>query len=92
MTAELLAPSMFACLVLVLLAGFPVAFSLAAVAGVFGAIGVATGHFNAHFLLAMTFRLQGTFFNDNFLAIPLLVFMGAQPALLAAPGRRVRQA
>jgi TRAP-type mannitol/chloroaromatic compound transport system permease large subunit len=76
MTDEVLAPAMFLSLVFVLLAGFPVAFSLAAVAGVFGAIGIATNHFNVHFLLAMTLRLQGTFFNDNLLAIPLLVFMG----------------
>ncbi len=76
MIGEILAPVMFLSLVLVLLAGFPVAFSLAAVAGAFGVIGVLSGYFNASFLLAMTFRLQGTFFNDNLLAIPLLVFMG----------------
>jgi len=76
MSAELLAPAMFLSLVVILLAGFPVAFSLAAVAGVFGAIGIGTGHFKASYLLAMTLRLQGTFFNDNLLAIPLLVFMG----------------
>ena len=76
MSAELLPPVMLLALVVVLLAGFPVAFSLAAVAGVFGGIGILTGHFNPSFLLAMTFRLQGTFFNDNLLAIPLLVLMG----------------
>lgn len=73
---ELLAPMMLLSLAVVLFAGFPVAFSLAAVGGVFGTIGIATGHFKATFLLAMTLRLQGTFFNDNLLAIPLLVFMG----------------
>lgn len=71
-----LAPVMFLSLVLVLLTGFPVAFSLSAMGGVFAAVGIVTGHFNANFLLAMTLRLQGTFFNDNLLAIPLLVFMG----------------
>lgn len=76
MTGELLAPIMFLSLVLVLLAGFPVAFSLAAVAGAFGVVGILAGYFKASFLLAMTLRLQGTFFNDNLLAIPLLVFMG----------------
>lgn len=74
--ADLLAPAMFACLVIVLFAGFPVAFSLAAVAGAFGLAGVMTGHFNAQFLGAMEFRLLGTFNNDNLLAIPLLIFMG----------------
>jgi tripartite ATP-independent transporter DctM subunit len=74
--AELLAPAMFVCLVVVLFAGFPVAFSLAAVAGVFGVAGIFSGHFNAQFLDAMEFRIQGVFNNDNLLAIPLLIFMG----------------
>jgi tripartite ATP-independent transporter DctM subunit len=63
-------------LVVVLMAGFPVAFSLAAVGGIFAGVGIVSGYFNASFLLAMTLRVQGTFFNDNLLAIPLLVFMG----------------
>jgi tripartite ATP-independent transporter DctM subunit len=67
---------MFCLLVIVLMAGFPVAFSLAAVAGVFGVVGIVTGHFPAVFLEAMLFRVQGVFHNDNLLAIPLLVFMG----------------
>ncbi len=73
---EILAPAMFLCLVLALFAGFPVAFSLAAVAGAFGAIGISTGHFNVVFLNNMLFRIQGTFNNDNLLALPLLIFMG----------------
>ena len=76
MTFELLAPLMLASLVIVLLAGFPVAFSLAAVAGVFGLVGILVGRFDAMFLTAMKFRVQGVFYNDNLLAIPLLVFMG----------------
>ena len=76
MTYDVLAPAMFASLVVVLLAGFPVAFSLAAVAGLFGIIGVVTHHFDAVFLTAITFRIEGFFDNDNLLAIPLLVFMG----------------
>lgn len=73
---DLLAPTMFVCLVLALFAGFPVAFSLAAVAGAFGVVGIAIGAFNAPFLIAMLFRIQGTFNNDNLLALPLLIFMG----------------
>lgn len=56
MSPDLLAPLMFTTLVVVLLAGFPVAFSLAAVAAAFGVLGVALGHFNASFLLAMPLR------------------------------------
>jgi tripartite ATP-independent transporter DctM subunit len=76
MSTEVLAPAMFACLALVLMIGFPVAFSVAAVAGVFGAIGVASGQFPAPFLLAGTLRVEGFFNNDNLLAIPLFVSMG----------------
>lgn len=76
MSAELIAPLMFAALVVALMAGFPVAFSLAAVAGVFGALGVASGQFTTGFLLAMPLRVQGVFNSDNFLAIPLFVLMG----------------
>lgn len=67
---------MFACLLVVLLLGYPVAFSLAAIACVFGVIGLVTGAFDPPFLLAMLFRLQGIFGNDNLLAIPMLIFMG----------------
>lgn len=74
--SEFLAPAMFICLVIALFAGFPVAFSLAAVASVFGIIGITTGHFKVAFLNAMLFRIQGTFNNDNLLALPLLIFMG----------------
>ena len=76
LTPEVLAPAMFAALALVLLAGFPVAFSIAAVGAVFGAIGIAAGHFHPQFLLAGTLRIEGFFHNDNLLAIPLFVFMG----------------
>lgn len=73
---EWIAPWMFGTLVVVLLAGFPVAFSLAAIAAVFGTVGVLAGQFHAEFLLAMPLRLQGVFNSDNFLAIPLFVLMG----------------
>jgi tripartite ATP-independent transporter DctM subunit len=68
--------AMLGVLVVALLAGFPVAFTLAAVAGAFGLVGIAAGHFDGAFLIAMTFRMQGVFQSDNFLAIPFLVFMG----------------
>ena len=76
MSAEVLAPAMFAALAFALLLGFPVAFSVAAVAAVFGVLGIAGGHFQPAFLLAGTLRIEGFFHNDNLLAIPLFVFMG----------------
>ena len=74
--SDLIAPAMFGALLLVLLLGYPVAFSLAAIAGVFGISGVILGAFDIPFLLAMVFRIQGIFNNDNLLAIPMLIFMG----------------
>jgi tripartite ATP-independent transporter DctM subunit len=76
MSPDLAAPLMFASLVLVLLAGFPVAFSLAAVASAFAGIGVVSGAFEPAFLLAMPLRVQGVFNSDTFLAVPLFVLMG----------------
>lgn len=76
MSAEVLAPAMFAALAAALLLGFPVAFSVAAVAAVFGGVGVIAGHFQPAFLLAGTLRIEGFFHNDNLLAVPLFVFMG----------------
>lgn len=76
LTPDVLGPAMFASLALALLAGFPVAFSIVAVAAVFGAVGVVAGHFQPQFLLAGTLRLEGFFHNDNLLAIPLFIFMG----------------
>lgn len=72
----MLAPTMFACLIIAVIAGFPVAFSITAVASVFGVIGILTGHFMPAFLLAMPLRIEGFFQNDNLLAIPLFLFMG----------------
>lgn len=76
MNAEMLAPAMFLSLAVVLLIGFPVAFSVAAVGAVFGAIGVESGQFAPEFLLAGAMRVEGFFNNDNLLAIPLFITMG----------------
>lgn len=67
---------MFACLVVALIAGFPVAFSIAAVAACFGIAGVLGGHFKPQFLLAAPLRIEGFFHNDNILTIPQFLFMG----------------
>ncbi len=73
---ELVHPLMVIALLATLLVGYPIAFSLAAIAGAFGAAGVIAGRFDAVFLQAMVFRVQGVFNNDNLLAIPMLIFMG----------------
>ncbi len=76
MGVDVLVPAMFVSLVVALLAGFPVAFSIAAVAAVFGIVGLVTGHFEPAWLLAMRFRIEGFFRNENLLSIPLFLFMG----------------
>ncbi len=70
-------PVMFAGMVLFMLIGFPVAFSLAAVGLFFGVIGIFTGHFTPEFLQALPLRIFGILSNELLLAIPFFTFMGA---------------
>jgi len=81
--AENLAPIMFAALVLVLLLGYPVAFSLAAVGLMFFVIGVelapySGGAINLSWPLLRTLpeRIYGVMTNETLLAIPFFAFMG----------------
>src|SRR5215212_3167355 len=70
-------PLMFGVMVLFMLIGFPVAFSLAAVGLFFGIVGIYTGHFDAALLQALPFRFYGIISNDLLLSIPFFTFMGA---------------
>jgi tripartite ATP-independent transporter DctM subunit len=70
-------PLMFGTMILFMLIGFPVAFSLAAVGLFFGIVGILTGHFDPSFLQALPFRFYGTISNDLLLSIPFFTFMGA---------------
>jgi tripartite ATP-independent transporter DctM subunit len=67
---------MFAAVVIVLMAGFPVAFCLGGVALLFALAGMAGGGFDAAFLQTMPNRLFGIMSNQTLLAVPLFVFMG----------------
>lgn len=67
---------MFAVVCLVLLLGYPVAYSLAGVAICFAGVGVLTGHFDSGYLHAMPSRLFGIISNQTLIAVPLFVFMG----------------
>jgi tripartite ATP-independent transporter DctM subunit len=73
----ILPPLMFFGMVVFMLYGFPVAFSLAAVGIFFGVIGLYTGHFDEHFLENLPFRFYGIISNELLLAIPFFTFMGA---------------
>lgn len=66
---------LFLTIILVLMAGFPVAFSLGGVALIFAAIGMATNTFDP-ILGAMPERITGIMMNQTLMAVPLFVFMG----------------
>ena len=73
---EWVAALLFVTVVLVLLAGFPVAFTLAGTALVFATIGVLAGSFSEALLLGMPNRIFGIMTNETLVAVPLFVFMG----------------
>ena len=71
-------PLMFGGLVIFMLIGFPVAFSLMALGLFFGVISIELGFFNVAFLQAIPQRIFGSVLaNDLLLAIPFFTFMGA---------------
>jgi len=79
MTAFLIAymaPLMFASLVVLLLLGFPVTFSLAANGLLYGWIGIELGLLHPSLLQALPERIFGIMSNDTLLAIPFFTFMG----------------
>jgi TRAP-type mannitol/chloroaromatic compound transport system permease large subunit len=71
-----MAPVMFGALVIFLLSGFPVAFSLAANGLFFGFLGIEFGLLTPQLLQALPNRLYGIMSNDTLLAIPFFTFMG----------------
>jgi len=71
-----MAPLMFAGLVVFLLLGYPVAFSLAANGLMFGLIGIAHGNIEPALLQALPERVLGIMANSTLLAIPFFTFMG----------------
>ena len=67
---------LFIAVCLVLMCGFPVAFSLAGTSLAFAGIGMLTGTFDAAFLGAVPNRFYGIMVNTNLFAVPMFVFMG----------------
>ncbi|MBS0468091.1 MAG: TRAP transporter large permease subunit [Proteobacteria bacterium] len=70
------APIMFAGLIVFLLLGFPVAFSLGACGLLFGFVGIELGVFPASVIAWLPQRLIGIMANDTLLAVPFFTFMG----------------
>jgi tripartite ATP-independent transporter DctM subunit len=71
MFAELLPLWMFVVLTVLLMAGFPVAFTLLGTSLCFGLIGFGWGFFNL-----LPLRIWGIMTNGTLLAVPLFIFMG----------------
>ncbi len=72
-----MAPIIFGSLVVFLLLGFPVAFSLGANGIIFGALGIWLGLFHPSFFQALPERIFGGIMNnDTLMAIPFFTFMG----------------
>jgi len=71
-----LAALMFITTILVVLAGYPVAFTLAGTALGFAVLGMAAGVFDPTLLGALAARYFGTMTNEVLVAVPLFVFMG----------------
>ena len=67
---------LFALVCLILLAGFPVAFTLAGVSLIFAAIVSLFGGFDLYLLETIPNRLYGVMTNATLIAVPLFIFMG----------------
>ena len=74
--ASNMAPIMFASLIVFLLFGYPVAFSLGACGLFFGVVGVEMGLMPQTLLQALPLRIFGIMQNDTLLAVPFFTLMG----------------
>ncbi len=73
---EWIALFLFVAVIVVLLAGFPVAFTLGGTALIFAGGGVLTGTFNEALLSGLPNRVFGIMTSQTLIAVPLFVFMG----------------
>src|SRR3954452_6113061 len=77
-TLDMMPPLMFGGLILAMLIGFPVAFTLAALGLSFGFLAIHEGFFGLNFLQAIPGRVYGNVLsNALLLALPFFTFMGA---------------
>ena len=74
--AETILLVMLLVLMLALLSGFPVAFTLSGVALIFAVLGSILGTFDMAFVAALPNRIYGIMTNDLLIAVPLFIFMG----------------
>src|SRR5450755_3502611 len=71
-----IAPLMFVSLVVVLLLGYPVAFSLGAVGIAYALLGIELAMLPPQLMQALPERVWGVMSNDTLLAVPFFTFMG----------------
>ena len=71
-----MALGLFLAVGIALMAGYPVAFTLAGIALLFAGIGTLTGTFDPVFLEAFPNRVFGIMTNETLIAVPVFVFMG----------------
>src|SRR5437660_2713710 len=77
-TLAMMPPLMFGGLVVFMIIGYPVSFSLAAVGFFFGFLSIEMGYFTMPFMQAIPGRVFGSVLsNELLLAIPFFTFMGA---------------
>ncbi|HUQ27061.1 MAG TPA: TRAP transporter large permease subunit [Usitatibacter sp.] len=76
-TLEMMPPLMFAGLIIFMLIGYPVAFTLSALGLGCGFLAIKLGFFPPEFLQAIPSRIFGQLSNELLLAIPFFTFMGA---------------
>lgn len=75
-TRAVIALWMFAAVCVLLMLGYPVAFTLAGTALAFAALGTIAGAFDPGFLEALPARIFGTISNVTLIAVPLFILMG----------------
>src|SRR6202521_6152939 len=71
-----IAPFMFAMLIVLLMIGYPVAFSLSANGLLFGVLAIHYGLLGPELIQALPQRIFGIMGNDTLLAVPFFTFMG----------------
>ncbi len=71
-----IAPLMFISLIVIMLIGYPVAFSLGAVGIAYALVGIKLGLLEPSLLQALPERIWGVMSNDTLLAVPFFTFMG----------------
>ena len=75
-SAEILCAALFLSITLLLLAGFPVAFTLAGTSLLFAFLSAGLGFFDLSYITAFPQRIFAVMRNEVLVAVPLFVFMG----------------